>query len=88
MTRTEFQSACTSLGLTRADVASIFGYGWGQVNEWWNGRYRVPEPVSLLMTIWLHPAFPDQLRPRKGIRYELPVDDNYYRRKPERRAYP
>lgn len=78
----QFRAAIDTLGLRRADVASVFGYSWTWADAWWHGRATVPIPVQLLLKIWLHPDFPPHLRPKKGVLYQIDTSrPSYFTRK-------
>lgn len=80
MNRNELKSASAALALRRADLAALFGYSWSQVNCWWRGIYPVPQAVALMLTLWLHPAFPKKLRPLRGFTYAQALDAQRGRR--------
>lgn len=78
LTPEQMQSACEALGLRRSDVAAIFDYSWKNVDLWWQGLVPIPTTVSIVMSLWLHPLFPDELKPRKGQPYVLLPEDEVY----------
>lgn len=87
MKQTQFQDALNTLGLTRGDLADILDKSWKTVDNWWHGRRPVDTDVAILLTLWLNPAIPDDLRPKRGIPYRLPINGvpgGYYRRNPRR----
>lgn len=76
----QLQAAANSLGMRRSDIARTFNYSWEQVDRWWTGKGRIPYPIALIITTWMHPLFPVALRPRRGIPYvlELPIAAEKY----------
>lgn len=71
----QLRSACETLGLIRADLAGIFDTSWNQVDKWWAGKTPVPTAVSLVIHLWLHPEFPNSLKPRRGMPYNINIID-------------
>lgn len=83
VTHHQLQSACAALDLKRSDMATIFDYNWGHVDKWWNGKAVIPRPVALMVTLWMHPKFPEQLLPVSALPYvlDLPTEvDKYFKR--------
>lgn len=78
LTAEQLKSACEGLGLRRSDIAEIFHYSWTQVNAWCLGLAPVPQAVSIILTVWLHPLCPPELKPHRGVPYLLGTNDENY----------